>query len=56
MCLLCHPVQTADSISLVTARRAGGAGRNGSTVGTYIRDDLDGAERVRRPAVRAAPR
>jgi hypothetical protein len=46
MCLLCHTVQTADAISLFTARRIGGAGRNGNTVGTYICADLDCAHRV----------
>jgi FBP C-terminal treble-clef zinc-finger len=46
MCLLCHTVQTADRVSLFTARRAGGAGRNGNTVGTYICADLRCAGRV----------
>jgi len=46
MCLLCHTVQSADAISLFTARRVGGAGRNGNTVGTYICADLDCAHRV----------
>jgi hypothetical protein len=40
MCLLCHSVQSADNISLFTARRAGQAGRDGNTVGTYICADL----------------
>jgi hypothetical protein len=46
MCLLCHTVQSADAISLFTARRVGEAGRNGNTVGTYICADLDCAHRV----------
>ena len=46
MCLLCHTVQPAASISLFTARRVGQAGRNGSTVGTYICADLDCAHRM----------
>ncbi|WP_299953019.1 FBP domain-containing protein [uncultured Modestobacter sp.] len=47
MCLLCHAVQSADAISLFTARRVGEAGRNGNTVGTYVCADLDCASRVR---------
>jgi treble-clef zinc-finger protein len=47
MCLLCRTVQSADCISLFTARRAGESGRNGNTVGTYICADLRCAGRVR---------
>ncbi len=47
MCLLCQTAQTGDAISLFTARRIGGAGRNGNTVGTYICADLGCAQRVR---------
>jgi hypothetical protein len=47
MCLLCHTVQTADAISLFTARRVGEAGRNGNTVGTYICANLGCSDRVR---------
>ncbi|MGY1843848.1 FBP domain-containing protein [Modestobacter sp. SYSU DS0875] len=47
MCLLCHTVQSADAISLFTARRVGEAGRNGNTIGTYICADLRCAGRVR---------
>ncbi len=47
MCLLCHTVQSADGISLFTARRAGEPGRHGNTVGTYICADLRCAGRVR---------
>jgi treble-clef zinc-finger protein len=47
MCLLCRTVQSADRISLFTARRAGESGRNGNTVGTYICADLRCAGRVR---------
>jgi hypothetical protein len=53
MCLLCHTVQSADGISLFTARRVGEAGRNGNTVGTYICADLDCAHRVRTVPARA---
>ena len=47
MCLLCQTAQTADNVSLFTARRTGEAGRNGNTVGTYICADLGCSERVR---------
>jgi hypothetical protein len=47
MCLLCQTAQTGDAVSLFTARRVGGAGRNGNTVGTYICADLGCSERVR---------
>ena len=47
MCLLCEPPQPADAVSLFTARRAGEAGRNGNTVGTYICADLACSHRVR---------
>jgi hypothetical protein len=54
MCLLCHTVQSADAISLFTARRVGEAGRNGNTVGTYVCADLRCSTRVlavpRRPS------
>jgi FBP C-terminal treble-clef zinc-finger len=46
MCLLCHEVQSAGSVSLFTARRVGEAGRKGDTVGTYICADLDCAHRA----------
>jgi hypothetical protein len=47
MCLLCETPQSADAVSLFTARRAGEAGRNGNTVGTYICADLGCSHRVR---------
>jgi hypothetical protein len=40
MCLLCRSAQSADNVSLFTARRVGRAGRDGNTVGTYICADL----------------
>jgi treble-clef zinc-finger protein len=46
MCLLCRTVQSADAVSLFTARRTGAAGRNGNTVGTYVCADLRCATRV----------
>jgi hypothetical protein len=46
-CLLCQTTQPGDGVSLFTARRAGEAGRNGNTVGTYICADLACSHRVR---------
>lgn len=40
MCSLCRTPQPADQVSLFTAPRAGQAGRDGSTIGTYICADL----------------
>jgi hypothetical protein len=47
MCLLCQTGQSGDAVSLFTARRAGEAGRNGNTVGTYVCADLACSRRVR---------
>ena len=47
MCLLCRSTHSGDAVSLFTARRAGEAGRNGNTVGTYVCADLGCAARVR---------
>ncbi len=47
MCLLCSTAQSGSAVSLFTAKRAGEAGRNGNTVGTYMCADLGCAERVR---------
>ncbi|MGX5680012.1 FBP domain-containing protein [Schumannella luteola] len=40
MCSLCRITQPSDQVTLFSAPRAGQAGRDGSTVGTYICDDL----------------
>lgn len=40
MCSLCHATQPAAQVSLWSAPRAGRAGREGSSIGTYICDDL----------------
>ncbi len=40
MCSLCRTPQPAHQVSLFTAPRAGDAGRDGNTVGTYICSDL----------------
>ena len=47
MCLLCRSTHPGDAVSLFTARRAGEAGRNGDTVGTYVCADLGCAARAR---------
>jgi len=40
MCSLCRISQPSDQVTLFSAPRAGQAGRDGNTVGTYICDDL----------------
>lgn len=40
MCSLCHATQPSTQVSLWSAARAGQAGRDGASVGTYICDDL----------------
>jgi hypothetical protein len=40
MCSLCRTPQPADQVRLFTAPRAGQAGRDGNTIGTYICADL----------------
>lgn len=47
MCNLCHTMQPADQVALFTARKAGEAGRNGDSVGTYMCADLSCHENVR---------
>jgi hypothetical protein len=46
-CLLCRTTQAGSDVSLFTARRAGEAGRQGNTVGTYMCADLGCAVRAR---------
>ena len=40
MCSLCRITQPSDQVTLFSAPRAGQAGRDGNTIGTYICDDL----------------
>lgn len=47
LCSLCHTAQPATDVALFTAPLAGAAGRNGSTVGTYICADLTCSAHVR---------
>ncbi|MCX6468004.1 MAG: FBP domain-containing protein [Corynebacteriales bacterium] len=41
MCKICLTTHPSGGVSLMTARKAGEAGRKGNTVGTYICTDLD---------------
>jgi hypothetical protein len=57
MCALCRTTHTDGDVSLFTAPRAGAAGRDGNSVGTYICGDLacpttTRLERAPRPTVR----
>jgi FBP C-terminal treble-clef zinc-finger len=47
MCLLCETARSGSDVSLFTARRAGAAGRDGNTVGTYMCADLRCDRRAR---------
>lgn len=47
MCNLCHTMQPADQVALFTARKAGRAGAQGDSIGTYICTDLSCHENVR---------
>jgi hypothetical protein len=40
LCDLCHTAHQVTDVALFAARRAGAAGREGNTVGTYICADL----------------
>ncbi|MET4581898.1 hypothetical protein ABIE21_001388 [Conyzicola nivalis] len=40
MCALCRTPQPSHQVTMFSAPRAGEAGRNGNTIGTYICDDL----------------
>lgn len=40
MCSLCHTVHSSSGVALMVAPRAGRAGRDGNTVGTYLCTDL----------------
>jgi hypothetical protein len=47
MCSLCRSTQPISQVALFSAARAGQRGRDGSTVGTYICDDLDCPHKIR---------
>jgi hypothetical protein len=47
VCMLCRSGRSGDTVSLFAARRAGAAGRDGNTVGTYICADLTCSANVR---------
>jgi hypothetical protein len=40
MCSLCRTTRSSDQVTLFSAPKAGQAGRDGNTIGTYICDDL----------------
>ena len=40
MCTICSTTHTGGGVTLMTAQRAGEAGRRGDSVGTYMCDDL----------------
>ncbi|MFF3446004.1 FBP domain-containing protein [Streptomyces sp. NPDC002667] len=57
MCSLCLTTHPGDGVSLMTARKAGAAGREGNSVGVYICADLDCSLYVRgRKSLRAGSR
>lgn len=47
MCSLCHITQPGDQVTLFSAPRAGQAGRDGNSVGTYICSDLSCSHLIR---------
>lgn len=47
MCSLCRVTQPSDQVSLFSAPRAGQAGRDGNSIGTYICDDLACSHMIR---------
>ncbi|PRB10860.1 FBP domain-containing protein [Microbacterium sp. MYb62] len=47
MCNICHTMQPGNQIALLSARRAGEAGRRGDSFGTYMCADLSCHENVR---------
>ena len=47
MCSLCRTPQPSYQVTLFTAARAGAAGRDGNTVGTYVCDDLSCSHIIR---------
>jgi len=48
MCSFCHSPQPATQVRLFSTPRAGEPGRNGSTIGTYICEDLACSLLIRR--------
>lgn len=47
MCSWCRITRRSDEISLFSAARAGQAGRDGNTIGTYVCDDLACSHMIR---------
>jgi len=54
MCALCRSTHSGGGVALFVARRAGAAGRNDNTVGTYICADLACSMYARLPAATAS--
>ncbi len=54
MCALCRSTHSGGGVALFVARRAGAAGRNDNTVGTYICADLACSKYARLPAATAS--
>ena len=48
MCSFCHSPQPATQVRMFSTPRAGEAGRNGNTIGTYICEDLACSLLIRR--------
>ena len=48
MCAWCEDVYATDDVSMYVARRAGGPGRNGDTIGTLICTTFECSHNVRR--------
>ena len=48
MCSFCHSPQPATQVRMFSTPRAGEAGRNGNTIGTYICEDLSCSLLIRR--------
>jgi len=54
MCTLCRSTHSSGGVALFAAPRAGAAGRNGNTVGTYICADLACSTYIRLPKATVA--
>ncbi|WP_022881214.1 FBP domain-containing protein [Gryllotalpicola ginsengisoli] len=55
MCSFCHSPQPATQVRLFSTPRAGEAGRNGNTIGTYICEDLACSLLIRRAPAHLNP-
>jgi hypothetical protein len=55
MCSFCHSPQPATQVRMFSTPRAGEAGRNGNTIGTYICEDLSCSLLIRRQPTHLNP-